>query len=484
MCKALFSRAWWADSFIVALLLISFLLVEVHASNGNEEQNVPGIWQGTLVVPGGQLRVVFNITQQPDGTLAATIDSPDQGATGIPVSEVRLEGDSLWVDVKAIAASFQGEIENDSTIAGVWQQSGVSLPLDLKRVEKAPQVRRPQEPEQPYPYHEEEITFKNEKDGITLAGTLTLPDTAGQFPAVMLLSGSGPQDRNETVFGHRPFLIIADYLTRNGIAVLRYDDRGVGASTGDFSTATTQDFVTDAMAAVGYLLTRPEINSSRIGLIGHSEGGLVAPLVASQSSDIAFIVLLAPPAVTGQELLQLQAELITRASGVSEATIEEYLALQDRILKIARESNDVEKARGQIKAILEQALAEMSEEEQNAIGLNAELIDEQVDEVLSPWFRYFLSYDPRPTLSKVRCPVLVLYGEKDLQVPPKENVPELEMALKGGGNKDYTIKVFPGLNHLFQTADTGSPREYGTIEETINPTVLETIAQWIKQHTR
>ncbi len=471
---------------MIALLTVSLggLWLPSSLSSAQHAQGATGLWQGKLVVPGGSLRIIFKITQKPDGTLAASIDSPDQGASGIPVQEVIAKGDSLILDVSVVAARFEGKLTNDSTLTGVWHQSGTALPLELTRTEEAPQIKRPQEPKPPYPYREEKVTFENKEDGTKLAGTLTLPDTTGQFPAVVLISGSGPQDRDETVFGHRPFLIIADHLTRKGIAVLRYDDRGVGGSSGDFSSATTEDFVGDALAAINYLKGRQEIDPRNIGLIGHSEGGLVAPLAATRSNDVAFIVLLAPPAIKGEDLLHIQAELIARANGVPEAAIQKNLALQDTVLKIAKQVKDVEKARAQIKEILQQALAEMTEEERNAIGLNSELIDKQVDEVLSPWFRYFISYDPRPALAKVRCPVLALYGEKDLQVPPLNNAPFLEEALISGGNEDVSVKVLPNLNHLFQTAESGSPSEYGTIEETVAPVALEVITKWILERLR
>jgi len=475
------SENWFAVMVMVAVGL-TFSAGAISAGSQPSSESVVGIWQGTLVVPGASLRVVFKISENPDGTLEATLDSPDQGATDIPVNQIEIRGDSLLIDVAVVSGSFRGKVVSDSTITGTWYQSGAALPLELNRIEIAPEIERPQEPKPPYPYREEEVSFVNEKDGITLAGTLTLPDTAAPYPVVVLISGSGPQDRNETVFGHRPFLILADCLTRKGIAVLRFDDRGVGGSTGDFSSATTEDFVDDALAAVDYLKQRKDIDASKIGLIGHSEGALVAPMAAVRSKDIAFIVLLAAPAITGKDLLHIQAELIARTDGVSEETIEKSLGVQDSVLVLATRFEDAEEAREKIRRLLEDALAQMTEEEKSAIGLNADLIDKQLDEVLSPWFRFFLSYDPRPTLSKVTCPVLALYGQKDLQVPPLQNAVELEEALVAAGNDDVTVKILPGLNHLFQTCETGSPREYGTIEETVSPTALETISSWILEH--
>ncbi len=288
------------------------------AEPGTPSPSNERIWQGTLSVGGTQLRLILHVTKAPNGSLTAKLDSLDQGALGLPIDRIALTDQSLQFEMTQIGASYKGTLNSDgSEIVGEWTQGGVSLPLTFKRIEQAPIVRRPQEPTKPYPYQAEDVSFRNQTASVTLAGTLTLPSGKGPFPAVILTAGSGPVDRDETVAGHRIFLVLADYLTRHGIAVLRYDKRGVGQSTGDFPAATTEDLANDALDAVAYLKNRPEINPKEIGLVGHSEGGLIAPMVVSRSSDVAFIVLMAGPGVTGEEILLKQTELILRANGIA-----------------------------------------------------------------------------------------------------------------------------------------------------------------------
>jgi pimeloyl-ACP methyl ester carboxylesterase len=320
---------------------------------------------------------------------------------------------------------------------------------------------RPQEPTPPYPYREEQVTFVNAKAGITFAGTLTLPASSAASPAVVLITGSGAQDRDETVAGHKPFLVLADTLTRRGIAVLRVDDRGVGGSGGTMATATSEDFVDDALAAVAYLTARKDIDTRHIGLVGHSEGGLIAPIAATRSKDIAFIVLMAGPGITGDQILFLQGAAIMRANGASEAAISRNREVQEKLFDIIRTEKDDAAAREKIKAV--------------APGQ---------ERVATPWFRYFLSYDPVPVLQKVTCPVLAINGEKDLQVPYRENLDAIGKALRAGGNPDATTLSMPNLNHLFQTSQTGSPSEYAKIPETIAPVALDAISDWILKRSK
>jgi pimeloyl-ACP methyl ester carboxylesterase len=317
-----------------------------------------------------------------------------------------------------------------------------------------------------------------------IGGTLTLPVGPGPFPAVLLISGSGQQDRDEAIAGHRPFLVLADRLTRLGIAVLRTDDRGVGKTGGDPRTATTEDFAADAAAAISYLRTRPDIDSARIGLIGHSEGGIIAPLVAVRTGRVALLVLLAGPAVTGEELLLAQSEALARASGVPETQITENRRLNETIYRLVKSESDTAVLIRRARAVLREAIEKMSPGEQESLGDPEVMIESSLRPIVFPWFRWFLTHDPRPSLATVRCPMLALFGEKDLQVPPKQNLSALEEAVRLSGNPDVVAKVIPGVNHLFQTAGTGLPAEYATIEETISPAVLDTIGDWVVRTTR
>jgi fermentation-respiration switch protein FrsA (DUF1100 family) len=368
-------------------------------------------------------------------------------------------------------------------IDGSWEQSGMKLGLVLKKVDKVEEVKKPQEPKKPYPYKSEDVKFENKTDSVTLAGTLTFPEAGSNFPAVVLITGSGPQNRNEELLGHKPFLIISDYLTRNGFAVLRFDDRGTAESTGDFAKATSKDFAKDVLGAIDYLKGRSEINHSKIGLIGHSEGGLIAPMVSVQSKDVAFIVLMAGPGLSGDSILILQSKLIQKAEGTPEEEIQKALKEQREIYSMIVKSNDNEGLKIQLREKLNAEYVAMSAEEKSKLGEPEVYLNMQIKTLTSPWFEYFLKYNPLPMLEKVKCPVLAINGEKDLQVPPKQDLSAIESALKMGGNKNFETKMLPGLNHLFQTSATGAVSEYGAIEETISPLALETILNWLKKIT-
>ncbi|MCW5947605.1 MAG: alpha/beta fold hydrolase [Fimbriimonadales bacterium] len=433
-----------------------------------------GIWLGSLDVSGIRLRIVFHIEKEGD-TYTAKLDSPDQGVSGIPVQKTTFANGTLKLEMPNLMAEFEGKMSEDgSEIVGVFRQAGTEIPLRLRKTDKIEEPKRPQHPNPPFPYNAVEVEFENSKDGHKLAGTLTIPEGEGPFPAVVLVSGSGPQDRDETLMGHKPFWVIADHLSRNGVAVLRYDDRGVGKSGGNFATATTEDFTYDALAAIDFLATREEIDSSKIGIAGHSEGGLIAPKAAIRSTNVAFIVLLAGPGVPGADILRLQQRLIMKASGVSDADIEEQTKLWDKIVERFKTLKEGEDA-SELKQIVD---AHFVGEDEATVSARAQW-NTQMDALLTPWFRYFLTFDPRDALRKVTVPVLAVNGELDLQVDPKQNLPEIERALREGGNKDITIKEFAKLNHLFQTASTGLPSEYGQIEETFSTDVLKMITDWI-----
>lgn len=461
---------------IVFILLTGMILTAIP----QEGKGIEGIWMGTLSVSGQKLRIVFKITLEDDGSYKATLDSPDQGAVDIPVSSVRIEGNRITLELQIANAVYEGTIDPEKKkIEGEWKQGGLTLPLNLERTDTEPELKRPQHPVPPYPYKEEGVIYRNEKAGVILAGTLSYPQEGEPFPAVLLITGSGPQDRDGTVVGHKLFLVIADYLTRHGLAVLRVDDRGVGGSTGNLTDSTSEDLAGDVLAGVEFLKNHGKIDGHKIGLLGHSEGGVIAPLAASQSQDVAFIVLLAGTGITGEEILYAQAALIAQASGVSQEYIAQNTVTQKKIFEVLKKENNPLAAEEQLRSILEESFASLDEQTQKSMGNVEARIQAEIDKVNNRWWRFFLTYDPATALRKVGCPVLALNGKKDLQVPYQQNLQAIEGALRSGGNKDFTTRTLSDLNHLFQHADTGSPAEYATIEETISPAVLEIISDWI-----
>jgi len=431
--------------------------------------DIDGAWLGTLEAGAVKLRVVFHIVNTGNG-LVSTLDSLDQGINGLPTTKTTCDGAILKIEVQKIGGTFEGKIAADlNKIDGTWTQ-GQPLLLVLHRVKDKSelQLRRPQNPVKPYPYRDEEVSYVNRVQNVTLAATLTLPKGKGPFPGVVLITGSGPQDRDESLMGHKPFLVLSDYLTRHGIAVLRADDRGMGKSTGNFAAATTFDFSTDTEAGVAYLKTRPEIDPCKIGLIGHSEGGIVAPIVAARDREVAFIVMMAGSGVPGDQVLPAQIQAIEEASGKNHADAAKDAAQERRLIALVETEKD--------QAVLEKELRETM-----AGDVPDAMIGAQIKELSSPWFRYFMTYDPATALRKVTCPVLAINGEKDTQVLPQQNLPAIRAALEQAGNKHFEIDELPGLNHLFQTATTGVPAEYAQIEETISPGALEKMASWILQ---
>ncbi|MFZ0821687.1 MAG: alpha/beta fold hydrolase [Candidatus Acidiferrales bacterium] len=458
----------------LALMVSPFIL---HAAGADAtifrqpaaSPGIAGIWLGTIDAGALKLRVQFHITSGSTG-LSATMDSLDQGEKGIAVTSVTLNGPNLHMEVASAAAKYEGKLdESGATISGTWSQGGVSYPLVLRRTtEDAPPLRRPQTPQKPYPYHEEDVTYSNAAAGITLAATLTIPQGKGPFPAVLLICGSGPHDRDETIFEHHPFLVLADYLTRKGFAVLRADKRGTAKSGGNYATATTADFATDAAAGVAYLRTRPEVNHNKIGLLGHSEGGAIAPMVAAHDPGVAFIVLMAGPGVPGDQILVAQRSLIEAAQGAPQDYVEKDAAVH-RLLYAAIESEKDKDSATAEKDMVEKFTGQIPDAELKA----------EAKQLSSPWMRYFLAYDPATSLRQVKCPVLAINGSKDLQVPPEIDLAAIRKALEAAGNKRFEIDELDGLNHLFQMAKTGAPNEYAQIEETIDPVALDKIGSWL-----
>jgi uncharacterized protein len=438
---------------------------------------VEGLWQGAVETHGMRLRFQLHISHDTEGSLIAALDSLDQGVTGLPANHVTLKDPIFHFEIPSVAGVYEGTLNTaKNALTGKWSQTSAdNLPLDFKRSDQTLELRRPQTPARPFPYVEEEVTFGGGTEGIVLAGTLTLPKGAEPFPAVLLIAGSGPQDRDESLANHRPFLLIADALTRKEIAVLRYDKRGVGKSTGNPDTATTMDLAADAQAALAFLKSRKEIDGSRIGLIGHSEGAIIAPYLAGHSKGAKWLVLLAAPATTGEQTLLNQSELIGRVGGLSDEQLEASLGFDQAAYALVRKEKDPN-------ALAEKLVALVKDS-----GLDAALppaaLETQLRMLTSPWFRFFLDYDPLPNLKAVSCPVLALYGQKDLQVAPKANLPLLQTAFHDSANTHTETRELPELNHLFQHAYTGTPAEYAAIEETFSPAALTLIVDWVRDHS-
>lgn len=464
-------------------LLITILLATLTLGQ-QISTNIEGNWIGMLEFNGTKLRLAFQVAKV-GGRLQAKFDSPDQGASGLDIDTITIEGQSIKLAAKQFGFSFDGSLnETGDEINGTFNQGPAKLPLVLKRVAELPKINRPQDPQKPYPYKEEQVTFKNDKDNIRLAGTLTLPSAEATYPAVILISGSGAQDRNESIAGHRPFLVLADFLTRNGIAVLRVDDRGVGGSELGSPDATSENFAEDVLSGIQFLKSRKEIKARQIGLIGHSEGGMIAPMVAARSNDVAFIVLLAGLGQSGEDVIYTQTELIQKSQGLDPAVIAQAIELQKKIHQIVKTAIDRKRIEQLVNGEITSFVAAMTDSQRNAFRPIEASIKRLIPMYQTPWFRYFITFDPMPILMRVKVPVLALNGELDLQVASRENLELIAIALETGKNKDYTIKSFPNLNHLFQTCKTGAVSEYAQIEETMSPEVLRTITEWLLTRTR
>lgn len=464
---------------LFALIITSALAVAAQVPT----HNVEGNWLGTLEVGGAKLRLALHIKKATD-SYAATFDSLDQGATDLPIDSIVLNGNKLSFSAAKFGINYEGTL-NDAgdEITGTFKQVTNEMPLIFKRIAESPKLNRPQDPKKPYPYDEEEVSYRNEKDKIKIAGTLTVPRGSGPHPAVLLITGSGSQDRNETIAGHRPFLVLADHLTRNGIAVLRVDDRGVGGTDLGSLSATSENFAGDVLAGVNFLKQRKEIDPKMIGLIGHSEGGMIAPMVAARSNDVSFIVLLAGPGQRGEDVIYSQTELILKAQGTHVDTIRHTLSLAKTINSIVKTETDEKRIEQKINeeiAAYDRTLGDLQKRLFEPAAGSAKAF---MPMYKTPWYRYFIMFDPLPVLKNVKVPVLALNGELDLQVPAKENLDLIGAGLTAAENKDVTLKAFPKLNHLFQTSQTGLPSEYGQIDETMSPAVLQTISDWILRRT-
>lgn len=443
-------------------------------------QNIDGAWSGTLDVQGVKLHLVLNISTNADKRLSATLDSPDQGAKGIPISSVSFENSVLKFAVSSAKIEYEGTFSSDSIFKGMFSQNGNNLPLNFSRSAQAvKKIIHSQEPVKPFSYYSEDVTFENLDAKISLAGTLTLPKKEGKFPVVILIAGSGPNNRDENILGHKPFLVLSDFLTKSNIGVLRCDKRGIAQSKGNYSTATTADFASDVKAAINYLKSRKEIDTQKIGLIGHSEGGIIAPMVAANNEDVTFIILLAGTGISGDALLLLQSETIQRASNVDESTIKKVVAFNKGAYAIVSKENNTVVLNEKLNAYFIEKLKLDATLKPESLS-DSDFIKLNVASLSSPWMQYFLNYNPETILKDVKCPVLALNGSKDTQVPASVNLAAIKTGLARGNNKNVAIKELQNLNHLFQECTTGAPSEYSEIEQTFSPIALTEILNFIK----
>ncbi len=444
-------------------------------------------WSGEVTLPGDQtLAFTAHLRAEPGEAARGTIDIPVQGVQAMELRDVKVTGDVVAFTLatpgpEAGWAHFEARREGDGLAKGTLKQGPATLPLTMRTLAdgELPADAPPQTPRPPYPYEAREVTVQNPNDQVTLAGTLTMPEGDGPHPAVVLLTGSGPQDRDETLFGHKPFLVLADHLTRAGVAVLRLDDRGVGGSQGDLASTPLDVLAADARAAVMFLDAQPGIDRDAVGLLGHSEGGAVAALAASDLAEIDFVVMLAGPAVPGRELLSSQLAAMMRGQGASDEVVDKHLALQKAVLDALADGKDAATLRAAVDALVEAQVTDSPNAAQIPPEARKELVDAHAAAVSSEAFRSVAMHDPTESLERLKVPVLALFGAKDIQVPAEANAKALRELLEAAEHTDFTIEIVEGANHLFQTAETGGVDEYARLKETLKPEVLERVTQWI-----
>lgn len=460
----------------ISTIIIVFILSIVSLYS----QNISGDWSGKAKRGEKEITFIFNIKQK-DGKYSAIMNVPTFRVSGIKPTATTFTNGKLTIDGSNLGMSYIADYNSElQQFEGTYKEGGIEMTLNLKKgaVEIEDQ-RRPQEPIKPYPYYEEEVVFQNKEANITLAGTLTLPSKNGTFPVAILISGSGPQDRDETFMGHKPFLVLADHLTKQGIGVLRFDDRGQGESTGDFGSATTEDFSKDVLSAIAYLKTRNNIDKKYIGLIGHSEGGIIAPLAANQTKDVSFMVLLASTGISGTELSVMQSKTLREFPVKDEEAYEENTRKAIAIVTSNKSESEIKaELTAHYNDFLRPILSGLNVPEKN---INT-FITSQVNTSIKPWSRYFLQYNPADEIEKLQIPVLSLNGSKDTQVNAQINQNGIREALIKGGNKDYKILELENLNHFFQECETGKMDEYRKIEQTFSPIALKEVSSWVLEH--
>ena len=480
-------------------IIISLTVVLICCSTN--AQNISGTWQGNLNIQANEIPVIFHIVKDSAGKLTASFDSPVQKAYNLPCSEVIAKGDSVIFMMPILKGKFAGLLSEDKNqITGSWYQGAGSLPLTLNKTSNAiilKEIKRPQTPRPPYPYNSEDVEYFNADKSIHFGATITYPKTESTiryikvpvYPAVILITGSGQQDRDETIFDHKSFAVIADYLTKKGFAVLRVDDRGTGKTSGSFSASTTADFVKDVQAGIDFLKTRPETDKQKIGLIGHSEGGMIAPVVAASRNEIKYIVLLAGPGIPIVDLMTEQVEAVSASSGDSPAKVKAISSLFRQIAIEVNKTKDSATLHKNALMIVDTWAKSIDTAVLSALGLTDRISREkytttQLAAVTSSWYKYFLAFNPQLYLQKLTCKVLALNGEKDIQVIARSNLAGIKKSLQKSKSPQYDVMEIPGVNHLFQTCIKCTADEYGELEESFSPKALEIMGNWLNKNVK
>lgn len=470
-----------ASKLLLCLTFSMIFFFNTSAGTSSDEIFL-GVWKGDIQIAQQNVPVIFKISSSRNHEITATMDSPAQGVTDLPVSKVTINGDQLTLEITVASAVYTGTYDHEThEVAGNWTQAGRKFNLTLtKEVSTSPEAAQAGANTKTS-FLEEHIEFENPSASIKLAGTLTLPKNKQADTAVVLITGSGPQGRDQSFMGHKTFKVLAEYLTEQGIAVLRFDDRGVGKSEGNFFAATSLDFATDVSAAVDYLKQQGKLKFSSIGLIGHSEGGLIAPLVASERDDIAFIVMLAGPGISGREIAESQIERFLSFNGFSEETASAGKSITSALNSVVINNEDRTTLADDLSIAYTHAWNKLPENAQVALKKvgGGSLSEARRNELMLPWTKFFLKHDPAIYLSKLDMPILALHGGKDTQMRADRNLAAIQKSLKPETLKISSVQKIEEMNHLFQTANTGLISEYASIKETMSPIVLQTISEWI-----
>ncbi len=471
------------SAFIILIALLYFL-VDNYLNENNVDSRLLGKWGGFLKTPNKQLVIYADIIKDNKGNVELKISSPKQKQYSIPTDSLLVNSNEVSFSIKKYKIHYSGKIDLDSSrIIGTWRQDNFSSGLTFYRADEILRTNHSQYPFKPYSYNSDSVYFYN-LDSTRLAGTLTYPKNKnGNYPAILLINGLGRHDRDETMYSHKPFLVLSDYLTKKGYAVLRVDDRGVGESQGDFDKATTKDFTADMMAAFNYLKSNKNIDSNKIGLLGFNEGGLIAANIAAKKNDVKFVILLSTPGITGKDILLTQTVDLQEKSGIPDSVIERDLKINKKILNVIATVKDSLKAYNKLRKLYSNFRESLPKEDLLKKKYSVQSFKKQLNFMLSPWFRYYLLYDPSETFKKVTSPVLVIFGGKDVQVNAEKNSDAIKKAFEESGNHNVKTLVFPYLNHLLQKSQTGLPNEYSKINETISPKVLDTIYTWLNTLT-